>query len=134
MGCKIPRWYESLLVYAHDVVSLKLVWHCAVANTSDHGRHGGTLLDEIFSADWVVEALADGNVAEQDAVACRVGSHKESISTGWSSGTCGNYPKIATVTVIKPSTRLVSTSDRIAFIACPAEGQSSIFKAARILR
>ncbi len=53
---------------ADDVVGFELVGYRAVAEARDHGCQGVALLDEIFRADRVVETLAEGDVAELDAV------------------------------------------------------------------
>jgi len=69
----------DLFVDTHDVISLKFVWHSAVSNASDHGSHAVALLDEIFRADWVIETLTEGNIAEFDTVKARLRAHTKSI-------------------------------------------------------
>lgn len=70
---------HALLVDAHDVVSLEFVRYRSVSNASDHGGHTVALLDEVLRADWVIEAQANGNVAEFDAVKGGIGCHTWSI-------------------------------------------------------
>lgn len=67
----------TLLVNADHVVGLKFVRHSAVANAGDHRSHALTLFYKVFRADWVIETLANGEIAEFDAVAGRSRSHKE---------------------------------------------------------
>ncbi|MFY9327413.1 MAG: hypothetical protein WAO76_05260 [Georgfuchsia sp.] len=69
----------QLLVYTHDIVSLKFIWHGAISGASDHGGHVVTLLDKIFCTDWVIEPLTKDNIAKFDTVAGRVRCHTESV-------------------------------------------------------
>jgi hypothetical protein len=65
----------ALLVDANHVVQVKLVRHRAIADAGDHGGHSCALLNEVFLADRVEEALTDNDFTEFDAQAVGVLSH-----------------------------------------------------------
>jgi hypothetical protein len=75
-----PGKVPSLLVYADDVVSFKFVRHCAVSWTGDHSGHSVAEFHEVLRADWVIESLAEGNIAEIYTVAGRGRGHRYYLS------------------------------------------------------
>ncbi len=52
---RVRQQPSPLLVNSHHIASLEFVRYSAVANTGDHRRHGGALLDEILSANGIIE-------------------------------------------------------------------------------
>ena len=72
----------TLLVDANDVVLFEFVWHRAISNAGNHCSQTFALLYEIFVADWVIETLTQGYVAEFNAEARGRRVHANSIS-GW---------------------------------------------------
>jgi len=78
-GIGFLRALHPLLVDANDVVGFKFIRNRAVSNASDHGGHSVAKLHEVFRADWIIETLAKGNVAELDTVKARVRGHTESM-------------------------------------------------------